>query len=90
MSKYMDDNELWELGAQIMEIKILLAEQKVMIKEMQKDLRDHAERDGDRQSQLSDLRSDVDKAKGSLSVMKWVAPTAPAIIILALKSFGVF
>lgn len=81
----------WELVGHITEIKIMMAEQSVMIKELQMDMRARMKRDEERVKELSEIRSDLDKAKGSLTLLKWLIPSGPVlvtILLYAMKSMG--
>lgn len=81
----------WEIVGHITEIKIMMAEQSVMIKELQMDMRQRMKRDEERTKELMEIRSDLDKAKGSLTLLKWLIPSSPVLVTLilyAMKATG--
>lgn len=83
-----NETKPWEISGHITEIKITLAEMNVHMQEMKKDLKEHSDKSLAMQNRVEKIERKIDKAEGSLVVMRWMVPTMPAIIMVVIKALG--
>lgn len=75
----------WDVLPHIMEIKERLASIEANVIEQKDDLKEHAARDVQRSQRIEKIEAEMNHMKGSIAVLKWMAPTAPAVILAILK-----
>lgn len=78
----------WDVLPHIMEIKERLAAIETGIKEQKEDLKEHSQKSISMQDRVQKIESKMDKVEGNIAVIKWLAPTAPAVLLAILKLAG--